>query len=207
MIGQIHVKRSVKIAISGLCLSLIGLTAAIMIAANGNGLIVLIPFALATLVSLGAIWWAQRCTDTRPCLCPRAQAKIALNNLVRLATRGRDMHQERQLSTPCEETLAILMAIMPIHGIHLERSFDLRSALHHQPDCPCPQHGTTSCTCQYVVLLAYDPATAAPPAVITAHECDGITRVRVTASEPGGSLSWPLLAALDAALATATVDV
>ena len=118
-----------------------------------------------------------------------------------------DMHQERQLSTPCEQTISILLATMPVHGIRLERSFDLRSALHDHGDCPCPHHGNTLCTCQFVVLLAYEPATIAPPAVITAHECDGITRVRLAAGEPGGALSWPLLAALDEALTNATADI
>ncbi len=117
------------------------------------------------------------------------------------------MDQERQLGIPCEQTLSVLLAIMPLHGIRLERSFDLRSALRDQLDCPCPHHGTTRCTCQYVVLLAYEPATAALPTVITAHECDGITRVRVAASEVGGRLSWPLLVALDEALTRATSDV
>ncbi len=116
------------------------------------------------------------------------------------------MQQERQLTTPCEQTISVLLAIMPLHGIRLECSFDLRSALHDQPDCPCPHHGTTHCTCQYVVLLAYEPTSADPPAVITAHECDGITRVRVASSKPGGKLSWPLLAALDEALTSVTTD-
>jgi hypothetical protein len=101
----------------------------------------------------------------------------------------------------------MLIATMALHSVRLERSFDLRSALHDQPDCPCPHHGTAQCTCQYVVLLAYEPAVTAPPAVITAHECDGITRVRVTASGPGGRLPWLLLAALDEALTNATVDI
>jgi hypothetical protein len=107
------------------------------------------------------------------------------------------MQQERQSTPPT--TISILIAAMRV-TLSAERSFDLLSALHDQPDCPCPHHGHAPCTCQYVVLLAYEPATAVPPAVITAHECDGITRVRVAASEPGGGLSWPLLAALDAAL-------
>jgi hypothetical protein len=94
----------------------------------------------------------------------------------------------------------LLVSTLAVHGIRLERSFDLRSALHDQPECPCPHHGTLHCTCQFVVLLVYEPATTTPPAVITAHECDGITRVRVAAGEPGGRLSWPLLAAFDEAL-------
>ncbi len=116
------------------------------------------------------------------------------------------MDQERNLTTPCEQTISTLIAILAIHGIRLERSFDLRSALHERSDCPCPHHGTTECACQYVVLLAYEPATLASPAVLTAHECDGITRVRI-ASEPGGNLSWRLLVALDEALTTAMADV
>ena len=117
------------------------------------------------------------------------------------------MQRDLTLASSCEQTIAILISTMVLHGIRLERSFDLRAALHDQPDCPCPHHGTTQCTCQYVVLLAYEPTTVAPPAVITAHECDGITRVRVAASEPVGRLAWPLLAALDEALTNATANV
>ncbi len=116
------------------------------------------------------------------------------------------MQRDLTLALRCEQTIARLISTMASHDIRLERSFDLRSALHDQPDCPCPHHGTAQCTCQYVVLLAYEPATPAPPAVITAHECDGITRVRA-ACEPGGRLSWLLLAALDEALAIATSDL
>ncbi len=117
------------------------------------------------------------------------------------------MYPEQHLIATCEQTVAMLTATMASHGYRLERSFDLRSALHNHPDCPCPHHGTSQCTCQYVVLLAYEPATGVPPAVITAHECDGLTRVRVTAGQPGARLSWPLLAALDEALNNVTADV
>lgn len=117
------------------------------------------------------------------------------------------MQRDLTLASSCEQTIAMLIAAMALHGIRVERSFDLRSALHNQPDCPCPHHGTMHCKCQYVVLLAYEPTAVAPPAVITAHECDGITHVRVAASEPGGRLAWPLLAALDEAFASVTADV
>ena len=117
------------------------------------------------------------------------------------------MQRDLILVSLCEQTISMLISTMALHGIRLERSFDLRAALHDQPACPCPHHGTTRCTCQYVVLLAYESATADPPAVITAHECDGITRVRASAGEVGGRLSWPLLAALDEALIQVTADV
>jgi len=118
-----------------------------------------------------------------------------------------DMQRDLTIASPCEQTLSMLISTMALHGFRLERSFDLRSALHDQPDCPCPHHGTAQCTCQYVVLLAYEEAANAPPAVLTAHECDGITRVRVAAGQPGERLSWSLLAALDEALTSVTADV
>lgn len=105
------------------------------------------------------------------------------------------MQRDLSLASPCEQTIAMLISTMASHDIRLERSFDLRSALNDQPDCPCPQHGTTQCTCQYVVLLAYEPATLAPPVVIAAHECDG------------GRLSWLLLAVLDETLTSAAAEV
>jgi len=116
------------------------------------------------------------------------------------------MQRDLTLVSSCEQTIAMLIATMALHGIRLERSFDLRTALHDQPACPCPHHGTTQCTCQYVVLLAYEEAASAPPAVLTVHECDSITRVQAATGQPGERLSWPLLAALDEALANVTAD-
>ena len=117
------------------------------------------------------------------------------------------MQRDLTLAASCEQTIAMLSSTMALHGIRLERSVDLRTALHDQPDCPCPHHGTAQCTCQYVVLLAYEEVASVPPAALTVHECDGITRVRVTTGQPGERLSWPLLAALDEALASVTADV
>jgi hypothetical protein len=116
------------------------------------------------------------------------------------------MDHHQSIAATCEQTVTAVSHTLAAYGYRVERSFDLRSALHDQPDCPCPHHGATQCTCQYMVLLAYEPAPGAPPAVITAHECDGITRVRV-ASEPGGRLSWSLLAALAEALTSVAADV
>lgn len=117
------------------------------------------------------------------------------------------MQRDLTLASSCEQTIAMLISTMALHGIRLERSFDLRTALHDQPACPCPHHGTAQCTCQYVVLLAYEEVASAPPAVLTVHECDSITRVHAATGQPGERLSWPLLAALDEALAGVTADV
>jgi hypothetical protein len=110
------------------------------------------------------------------------------------------------LPATCEQTVTALTATLARHGYRVERSFDLRSALDHQPDCPCPHHGTERCTCQYVVLLIYETTTLVPPALATAHECDGVTRLRVEAGQPGGRLSAHLLSAFDEALSVMWVD-
>ncbi len=57
--GDPDLKRPGKIAIGFLCLFLIGLAAAVIVAVNRNIPVVLIPFALATFISFGAIWWAH----------------------------------------------------------------------------------------------------------------------------------------------------
>jgi hypothetical protein len=114
-----------------------------------------------------------------------------------------DMQRDLTLASSSEQTIAMLISTMALHGIRLERSFDLRTALHDQPDCPCPHHGTVQCTCQYVVLLAYEETASGPPAVLTLHECDGITRVQAATGQSCERLSWLLLAALDEALAHA----
>ncbi len=116
-----------------------------------------------------------------------------------------DYHQS--IAATCEQTIAALSAVLSAHGYRLERSFDLRSALNDQPDCPCPHHGTAQCTCQYVVLLVYEEAASTSPVPLTAHECDGVTRVQMIVNQSGERLSWPLLAALDEALSNVTAMV
>ncbi len=116
------------------------------------------------------------------------------------------MYQERQLTASCEQTVTLLTATLAAHGYRLERSYDLRMALHNHPECSCPHHGTAQCTCQYVVLLAYEQSATTPPVVITAHERDGLTRLRAETSLFGGALTWPLLTALDEAVNNAMAD-
>src|SRR3990172_7582723 len=110
------------------------------------------------------------------------------------------MNVDQTLPATCEQTVSLLAATLAQHGYRVERSFDLQSALHPHADCPCPHHGTVHCTCQYMVLLIYEAATLTPPALATAHECDGITRLHVEAGQPGGRLSPKLVAALDEAM-------
>lgn len=117
------------------------------------------------------------------------------------------MPQGFVLAATCEHTVSILIEALTQHGYRLERSFDLRGALHNHPDCPCPHHGTSECNCQYLVLLAYEQTLTTPPAVITVHECDGLTQVRVLDMPVDDASAQPLLAALREALNSVPIDV
>ena len=86
-----------------------------------------------------------------------------------------------------DQVIAVLTTTLSQRGYHVVCSFDLQSArANHIEDCPCPHHGTSLCTCQYVVLLVY-PLTRAgrpkatglanPPRVLTAHTYEQTTRV------------------------------
>jgi hypothetical protein len=90
-----------------------------------------------------------------------------------------DYHQS--IAATCEQTVAALSQTLSAHGYRLERSFDLRSARH------AAGHD------QYLVLLAFAQATPAPPVVITAYECEGITHL----SMEGSPLAAKLVAALN----------
>ena len=78
-----------------------------------------------------------------------------------------DYHQS--IAATCEQTVAVLSAVLSAHGYRLERSFDLRSV----------RHAAQANRDQYLVLLAYEQAAPAPPLVITVHECEGITRLQI----------------------------
>ena len=115
------------------------------------------------------------------------------------------MNPEQVLAATCEQTVSTLTAALVRYGYRVERSFDLRSALDSHHDCPCPHHNTIHCTCQYVVLLVHEAANT-PPASVTAHECDGITRLHVEAGQPGGTLSPQLASALDEAMTAIVIE-
>lgn len=116
------------------------------------------------------------------------------------------MSRDWMLPATCERIVTALITMLAASGYRVQRSFDLRSALEHHTDCPCPHHDTPQCTCQYQVLLVYQAETMTPPALVTAHECDGITQLRVEAGQPGNYLSPKLVAALDEAISAMWAD-
>ncbi len=103
-------------------------------------------------------------------------------------------------------------AALTRRGLHVVRSFDLRSALTPHVNCDCPHHGTAQCTCQFVVLLIYgDPSTssgrvATAPLVLTLHSHDDRASaqiVRDAANAPDPHLAEQVMAALTEAALTA----
>jgi hypothetical protein len=92
------------------------------------------------------------------------------------------MDYYQSIAANCEQTVTALAAVLSAHGYRLERSFDLRSA----------RHATQANRDQYLVLLAYEQAVAAPPLVITAHESRGVTHLQIE----GCSLPAAVAAAL-----------
>ncbi len=75
------------------------------------------------------------------------------------------------------EVASVLARAFESHGMRVYRSFDLRSALAALPECGCPHHGTSQCTCQYAVLLVYSDAV--PPVEVVTHGRDEWTWIVV----------------------------
>lgn len=74
------------------------------------------------------------------------------------------------LNKPCNQVVKEFKAELNAGGIDVRLSFDLQAArrLLRDPDgCSCPYHGTSRCTCQYVILLASLPD--CPPLTLVAH--------------------------------------
>lgn len=80
------------------------------------------------------------------------------------------MTDRLQVTSKSEVVIERLSKALERHGFWAYRSFDLRNALATLPDCGCPHHGTSQCTCQYAVLLVYGAGSA--PVLIVVHGRD-----------------------------------
>ncbi|CAG0947669.1 hypothetical protein ANRL1_04407 [Anaerolineae bacterium] len=108
------------------------------------------------------------------------------------------MKHEQVLAIDSEGAIGRLTTSLIEQGCRVERSFDLRSALTSRNLAACPYHGRAACECQFIVLLVHDQLDRTPPAIITAHECEGFTRLKFE------SLSTKLWSRLMATLAVLT---
>lgn len=78
---------------------------------------------------------------------------------------------------PCDETLQWAKEQLSQANLHAVQTFDLHTARIGLHDCPCPNHGTTECDCQMVVMLVYEKSEE--PVTLILHGNDGQTRVSI----------------------------
>ena len=104
------------------------------------------------------------------------------------------------LVVPCsgEQAARMMVDELTRRGFHVVRSFDLHVATDGL--CDCPHHGTSKCTCQFVVLLVYGSSGA--PAVLTAHSRDDHAHLEVV-TDPNAPPDPGLVNQVVAALAEA----
>lgn len=81
------------------------------------------------------------------------------------------MADEFVLGLPCDKVASRAIELLNTAGCIVVQSFDLQVARSLTPDCACPDHGTTDCDCQYIVLLVY--GTNVPPLTLVIHGHDG----------------------------------
>ena len=56
---------------------------------------------------------------------------------------------------PCKKSLQLTNRTLTQAGLRVLQTFDLKVARHSVKDCACPNHGTSACDCQMVILLVY----------------------------------------------------
>ena len=98
---------------------------------------------------------------------------------------------------PCDMALQAAKKKLLQGGLRALQTFDLHTARHTQQDCPCPNHGTTECDCQMVVLMIYGET--AEPAALILHGSDGQTRFSI-ADDPSQRIDKKLVASIKEAL-------
>ena len=77
------------------------------------------------------------------------------------------------LNCSCNEALQWTSQNLTRNGLRVMQTFDLHTARHALEDCPCPNHGTSECDCQMLVLLVYGEASE--PVTLILHGNDGKT--------------------------------
>jgi len=78
---------------------------------------------------------------------------------------------------PCDVALQTAKKKLSQANLRALQTFDLHTARHTQQDCPCPNHGTSECDCQMVVLMVYGETPE--PATLILHGSDGQTRFSI----------------------------
>jgi hypothetical protein len=67
-------------------------------------------------------------------------------------------------------------------GFRVQWTFDLQAAKELTPDCTCPDHGTTRCNCQFMVLLVSGDGGVQETLLVHGHDTHSWI---VLAAQPG----------------------
>ncbi len=81
------------------------------------------------------------------------------------------------VNQPCGDAVNRVVNRLNRVGLSVTRTFDLQVARQAQTACSCPNHGTSQCDCQMVVLLVY--AGRGEPVTLIAHGNDEQTWLSV----------------------------
>jgi len=101
------------------------------------------------------------------------------------------------INHPCDEALQWTKKQLSQAGLRPIQTFDLHTARLAMHDCPCPNHETSKCDCQMVVVLVYGKA--AEPATLILHGNDGQTWVSI-AGDPQQRADAKLINSIQQAL-------
>ena len=75
----------------------------------------------------------------------------------------------------CEEVLRSVRETLTEAGFRAAQTFDLQIARQAHLECKCPNHGTTNCNCQMIILLVYGKQE--DPATLILHSEEGTTGI------------------------------
>ena len=90
------------------------------------------------------------------------------------------------LPLPWSDVQPLLRRALEDVGLIAVQSFDLQSARESllEPElCPCPNHGTSQCTCQYIVYIVHQEGQ--PPISLEVHGYDDRTNVSLAPPSDG----------------------
>lgn len=104
------------------------------------------------------------------------------------------------VSHSCEAALQWVTGQLLQAGLRPVQTFDLHAARKGVQDCPCPNHGTHECDCQFVVMLVYGKSGG--PVTLILHGNDGQTWLSIAEGPHPGTemnLSTEIKQALESA--------
>ena len=77
------------------------------------------------------------------------------------------------VAQPCNQVLSWACEQLTRAGLCTVQTFNLHAVLAGAHECSCPNHGTSECDCQMIILLVYGKAEA--PLTLILHGNDGQT--------------------------------